>query len=105
MSKTKELKTITDIVKDILENSPEARNNDDLLYYKVCDRINPSFMNLSFRTVVLNRKKCSFPPFESFRRSRQKIQATYPELAGNGAVTRVRKKNEEVFRDYARGNV
>ena len=105
MSKSKELQTTTELVKDILENNPDARNSDDYLYYKVCERINAIYLNLPFWKVIMNRKKYGFPAFESVRRTRQKLQATHPEFAGDGNVEAGRMLNEEVFRDYARGNV
>lgn len=105
MGKATELKTTTDLVKDILANIPETRNSDDFLYYKVCERINPILINLPFWKVILNRKKYNFPAFESVRRTRQKLQAEYPEFSGNDDVEGHRKVNEEVFREYAKANI
>ena len=48
-------------------------------------------------------KDYGFPGFETVRRSRQKLQATFPELAGDADVEGMRRVNEETFRDYARG--
>ena len=105
MGKSKELKTTTEIVHLILEQNEMARNSDDYLYYKVCERINGIYMNLPFWKVIINRKKYGFPAYESVRRTRQKLQAAYPELAGCDDVEGQRIVNEEVFRDYARGMV
>ena len=46
-----------------------------------------------------------FPAFETDRRSRQKVQATYPELAATGAVGAFRARNEKVYREFARSKV
>lgn len=105
MGKSQELQNTTNIVKEILENYPEARNSDDFLYFKVCEKHNPSLINISFSLFILNRKKFNYPAFETVRRSRQKLQSLYPELAGKSSVTEQRKKNEAVFKEYARGNV
>lgn len=102
MSKSTELKTTTDLVKKILQDVPEARNSDDFLYYKVCEKINALYINLPFWKVIVNRKLYGFPAFESVRRTRQKVQAEYPELSGNSTVEGNRMLNEKVFRDYAR---
>lgn len=102
MSKSKELKNATAIVKDLLVNNPQTRNSDDYLYYKVCERISPECINQKFWYVLLNRKLFGLPAFESVRRSRQKLQETYPELAGNGKVEGYRALQEELFREYAR---
>ena len=105
MNKSTELKTTTDLVKDILRKYPEARNSDDFLYCKVCQKINAVYATLPFWKVFMNRKELGFPAFESVRRTRQKLQAEYLELSGNDTVEGYRMLNEEVFRDYARGKV
>ena len=102
MNKAIELKTTANIVKYILTKIPETRNSDNFLYFKVCERINPEVIYKPFHIVILNRKEYKFPSFETVRRTRQKLQAEFPELSGNNAVKRHRKNNEEVFRDYAR---
>ena len=102
MSKSKELKTITAIVKDVLEHDPKARNSDEYLYYKICEIVGHRFIHLPFYQVIMNRKEYGFPPFETVGRARRKLQETHPELAGNSTVEAHRMMNEEVFRDYAR---
>ena len=101
-SKSKELKRTNEIVKNILQQSPESRNSDDVLYLKVCECIYPGSSNLPIQTVLMNRKNYNLPSFETVRRTRQKLQASYPELAGNSTVKGQRMLNEEVFRNYAR---
>lgn len=105
MNKSTELKTTTEQVKFILERFPEARNSDDVLYLKVCERISSLCVNMPFKDVLTNRKTYNLPAFESVRRSRQKIQSLYPELSGNSNVEAQRILNEETFRDYARSSV
>lgn len=102
MSKATELKTTTILVRDILEKHPEARNSDDVLYYLVCSRINPEALEKPFWAVFVNRKAFNFPAFETVRRTRQKMQQCFPELAGSYAVEVGRIENEEAFRKYAR---
>lgn len=109
MSKSKELKTTTDMVKHILETVPMARNSDNHLYYWVCAMIGKQngvdIHKMSMPMFLLHLKEYGFPQFESVRRARQKLQAEYPELAGTSTVEGQRMLNEEVFRDYARGIV
>jgi hypothetical protein len=105
MSKSKELSNTTALVKTILDAKPQTRNSDDLLYYEVCVKSNSDCSYLPFWKVMQNRKAYRIPPFESVRRARQKLQATYPELASDSDVEAQRELNEEVFRDYARGTV
>ena len=104
VNKATELKTTTELVKDILEHDEKARNSDDYLYYMVCREKNSGCVYLPFWMVILNRKQYNIPAFESVRRSRQKIQAENPELAGVEEVEAQRTVNETVFRDYARGH-
>ena len=103
MSKAKELKSTTAIVKDILEHDPMARNSDDYLYYMVCNRIDGICVQLPFWKVILNRKEYGLPGFETVRRSRQHIQEKNPDLAADSTVEAHRDINEEIFREYARG--
>ena len=103
MNKAKELKTTTELVKDILENDPTARNSDDYLYYMVCQRIDGISVHLPFWKVMLNRKQYNFPAFESVRRSRQKMQEKYPELVGDSTIEAYRVLNEDIFKEYAKG--
>ena len=99
----KRIRRTNDIVKDILETVPEARNSDMLLYYRVCERLNHNSIGLPFGIVIVNLKELNLPPFESVRRTRQKLQASYPELRASDEVDAWRKVNEEYVKDYARG--
>lgn len=97
-----QLKKTSDIVKQVLQEIPETRNSDDLLYVNVCNRINPSVCQYQFHVVLMNRKAFNLPPFESVRRSRQKIQQHFPELAASETIEGFRVVKEEEYRDYAR---
>jgi len=45
-----------------------------------------------------------FPPFESVRRTRQKVQAEYPELAACKKVSDMRCEKEKEYRAFALGD-
>ena len=82
------LKTIENRVLAVLKEHPEARNDDMKLY-------------------LLISKACIYdthgiPCFESIRRTRQKIQAKYPELGCSPEVRRARHKMQRVYSDYAK---
>ena len=100
-----DLKKTTKIVKEILTNDPETRNDDDLLYRNVCKEIYPAVMTQFFGAVLRNRRIYGLPSFETVRRTRQKVQATYPELKGTKRVREARKAKETEYREYARGGV
>ena len=103
MSKSKEIHTTQNIVKEILETNETARNSDMALYVKVCERINPLVLSKPFWVVLLSLKEYNLPNIETVRRTRQKLQATFPELAGDADVEAQRTVNEEAFKEYARG--
>ena len=101
-----ELKQTTQIVKAILEQDEQARNSDSFLYLKVLEYIaERKDINLYYIPVPLflkQMKQYGFPPFESVRRTRQKIQQTHPELCACEKVESMRIVNEEKFLAYAR---
>ena len=103
MDKATELMNTTDIVKIILTKYQDTRNSDDLLYVYVCEYIDGAPTDLPFWKFMQERKEYGYPPFESVRRSRQKLQATFPELAGSKVVEAKRAENEKIYREYARG--
>lgn len=105
MNKAEELKNTKERVLEILERDEKARNSDDYLYYMVCRSIDDISVHLPFWKVLLNRKEFHYPAFESVRRSRQKWQQKFPELAGDSDVEAHRVLNEETFIDFARGIV
>jgi hypothetical protein len=103
------LKTITGVVKSILAQYKQTRNNDGLLYLKVLEHYSHEngvdIRLLSVPYFLREMRSMGFPAFESVRRARQKIQATYPELAACEAVESLRTANQEVYREYARSEV
>lgn len=95
------LKTVSALVKNILEHDHKARNTDNHLYLMVLEHysglrgIDIHAMTVPVFLKELDRR--SFPGFETVRRSRQKVQATYPDLAPSEAVGKRRAKNEVVY--------
>ena len=102
MSKSKEIATTHEIVKEILEKHPFTRNSDSKLYVKVCERIAPEAINQPFWVVFTNRDDWNIPGFETVRRTRQKIQHDNPHLVGDANVEAQRMLNENCFKEYAR---
>jgi hypothetical protein len=103
-----EIKNTAKLVKRALTNPPKARNSDNYLYYVICYElladIGLSIDHISLSSALLNRKELRLPNFETVRRTRQKIQAECPELAGSDEVEEARSNKEETFREYARGS-
>ena len=102
-----DLKTTKALVTVILEQDEAARNSDSHLYFRVINTIaakhNIDLGNIAVIDFLLNLKKSPFPPFESVRRSRQKIQRACPWLAASPEVEEFRAENEHEFREFARG--
>lgn len=89
------------LVKQVLEENERARNSDNELYVEICYRVNPSVMRLSFESVISNLDLYGLPPFETVRRSRQRIQAECPDLRPCEEVEIFRAENEMAYREFA----
>lgn len=103
----KNLKNTKALVQAILERDTRARNSDYFLYFTVLKTIatdkGVSLKRITITDFLLNEEISSlFPPFESVRRSRQKVQADFPELAATDRVEAGREINEKAYRDFAR---
>ena len=101
------LQAVSKIVKAILEEDKQARNSDSYLYLKVLDHIahrDGIFLaGMPVPYFLENMKSLGFPPFESVRRTRQKIQADCPELAASRNVKAMRDEQEAAYWSYATG--
>ena len=104
-----DLKNTTARVKALLEEDKQCRNSDSFLYLKVLSVIGKrkgiDIDTMSVPYFLLNLQGTAFPPFESVRRARQKIQEHNPHLAACEAVEGFRMDNEAEFREFARGVV
>lgn len=96
----KELKKTKAIVENLLRNDPQTRNSDSFLYIRVIETIarvkygnSLSVLSMSVSSFLMNHRSMGFPPFESVRRSRQKIQQENPELKACDEVEAERQKN------------
>lgn len=104
-----DLKAVSAIVKTILTQEQQARDDDNVLYLMVLQHVsNRNSIDLKSMTVpvfLLKMKEYGLPGFETVRSSRQKVQADNPELAGSEAVRRKRAKKETVYREFATSEV
>jgi hypothetical protein len=102
-------KSVTKLVKRILEVDEKARNSDDYLYcmVAVCYGLNCGIdiSKVSMVRFFGMRNEWDIPGFETVRRSRQKIQQHYPELRAKKEVDDNRQMRELQFEEYARGAV
>lgn len=106
MSKTSELITTTALVKEILLQDERARNSDSFLYFRVLGVLaldkGIDINRVPVTAFLLKMAEWGFPAFETVRRTRQKVQADFPELAANKTVAAFRSENEAEFRAFAR---
>ena len=102
---TYNLKDTTALVKSILEQDEQCRNSDSFLYLKVLSVLaNHKGFMLDTMTVpyfLTNLHGTEFPPFESVRRARQKVQERNPHLAACEQVSKFRADNELEYRAYS----
>ena len=91
------LYTMEDIVKDILEHIPEARDDDYYLTYEVEKRLEPELLNRTYREYLLSTKTISF---KSIERARRKVQSKYPELQAKEKVHEQRLEYQNAFTEY-----
>lgn len=101
-----DIRNTSDLVKEALLRNPNARNSDNYLYYLICKAklagSGIDISKISFQDGLLHRNDYGLPNFETVRRTRQKVQQCFPELAGTAEVEAMRVIREESFRDYAR---
>lgn len=100
------LKKIKARVLRILQEKPQARNSDNLLYlYVIREIAEEQQINLNFISIedfLITMPISVFPHFESVRRARQKAQAENKELSADSAVEVFREQFREEFRKFAR---
>ena len=102
-----ELKSISQLVKIILEQDGLARNSDSFLYFRVLAFVaEKKGINLFETTVpdfLLHMKSWGLPGFETVRRARQKVQQHNPELASDERIAALRQAEEVAYRAFANG--
>lgn len=102
------LKNIKALVKSILETDQRARNSDNYLYLRVLNTISAmngaDYADIPVAEFLQNMDRLGVPPFESVRRSRQKVQEECPHLAACEAVQGFRVENEKEYRAFAISN-
>lgn len=94
----KEFKQTKKIVKNILNEYPQTRNSDNLLYLTVIETIGKGNIEKPISEILLNLEELGLPCFETVRRTRQKLQVEFPELQACDKVQDFRTEREEEFR-------
>ncbi len=93
-------------MKRILEESPFCRNSDCFLELEVlkvyAKRLGIDLGSMTVDTLFKHRNEWGFPKSESIRRTRQLVQAKYPDLAASDPIDAYRLVNEERVRSFVR---
>lgn len=90
-----------EIVKPILEQHPETRGDDFLLYAEVIKEYRPELAELSVLHFFIAHKDLYCPSYNSITRVRRRLQKKHPELLSEKAKAK-RAKEETVYREYAK---
>ena len=96
------LRTIEDKVRAILKKDEEARNDDMVLYLALCNACLKDAGAMPLAEIMTQHKYLGLPSFESVSRTRRKLQAQHPELAGSRPVQKMRATGEKAYRRYAK---
>lgn len=96
------LKKLENVIKPILEEQPQTREDDFLLYAEVIKEYKPELLNLSARTFLVGHNELNVPNIKSVERARRKVQEKHPELASERAKMR-RAIEQQAYVQYGRG--
>ena len=109
-AKMKKLLNTTKLVKKILEEQPETRNDDNLLWLEAIretayEKDCVYALDFGIASLMRNIRFLGLPSFESVSRARRKLQEKYPELRGTEKTRRIRAEREKTFEEYARNGI
>lgn len=96
------LKTIEGRIKAILEKDEDARNDDMLLYLKVCNSCLKGAGAMPLAEIMTQYRLLDLPSIESVCRIRRKLQSEHSELLGCERVQKLRAAREKLYRKYAK---
>ena len=94
------LKKVKETVRQIMEQSPETRDDDFLLMKRVCSVCGYDPRGVSLDDYLSHGTE--LPGFESVQRARRKVQLERPDLRGSADAERVRKEREQQYRAFAK---
>lgn len=98
------LKTLTELVRIVLEQQPETRSSDNLLYIEVLRRCtNQQVLNMPVWMFYTNLIEWHLPSIETVGRCRRKAQQENPHLKATADVQDWRNDKEAEFVQFAKG--
>lgn len=90
---------VEDLVKEILEQYKEARDNDYYLTFRVIEKLTPEELYRPYGEILLKPQRVI--SFKTIERARRKVQSKYPELQASKKVQEARDEYETAFIGYA----
>lgn len=90
---------LKDLVKCLLKDYPQAREDDNYLFYLVITNNKNYEKGMTFKEVIENPK---FPKYESVSRMRRLLQRKYEYLQGSQEIQARRRELEEEVRKEMR---
>lgn len=93
------IKNYENIVRRILEHDIEARNDDFILYLKMCHQLGIKTSN-SMYELMIHHKEYGLPAFETVSRCRRKLQKQYEWLGSDTKTVRQRQEQQDKIMEY-----
>ncbi len=90
------MEDLTTLVKQVLTDHKDARDDDFRVIGWVYKAKRPEVMHKDFGDVLWKAKELGLPSFETIRRTRQKIQRDNPNLRGEAYLKRMEKQTEYI---------
>lgn len=91
-----------DLVKSILENVPETRDDDFALIYEVAKEF--GWGGCAFGQALTLWRDRGCPSFEAITRARRKVQQNDPTLRADERIAEMRRKQEIGYHDFYLAN-
>lgn len=95
------LKKLEPIVKNVLEDNIQARNDNFVLVLEVYKKLDIP-VKFEFMGLMLEHSKYELPSFESVVRARRKVVEKFSELQATKVIEKLRKEEEQKYREFAR---
>ena len=96
------LRNMTELVKTIMEQQPETRSSDSLLYIEVLKRTtSQNVLNMPVWLFYQNLTEWQLPSIETVGRCRRKAQQETPHLKAKPEVEDFRYDRETEFIEFA----
>ena len=100
--KMSNLRTLTELVRIVLEQQPETRSSDNLLYIEVLRRCTKQqVLDMPVWMFYQNQREWQLPSIETVGRCRRKAQQENPHLKATAEVQDFRYDKETEFMRFA----